>query len=538
MHRTIRFLKLKGSSIIGNPVVLLLLFSLFLFGARAVWYVHYSPPEHPRAIGGVLDLRGWDFQNSKMIPLDGQWEFYPDQLLTGRRLNEEQPGKSQYLQVPGDWRSAWISERNHSYGFGTYRLRILIDGPLDRQPYEFWFSDIYSSSQVEVNGNVMAGLGQLGVNRQQYEPQVRSFTVSYTPEQEREIELLVQVANFDRPTKGGITSAIRFGSQARIDTERWNSIGMQLVGSTVFLLHSIYTLILYAFNSRQKSILASFGMMICVGISILSSSDRLITVWLPLTDSIRVKVLLLSYLYLTYFMVMLTIHLLNRSTRSWLFRIYSASLLLYTLFLCAAPYRAVYHVIFLINLFYLLPIAAVFVLFALQVIRQRRRPGDDLLLFMAAICVASSVLWGALKSYISVPVDYYPIDMILALIAFSSYWFRRYFRNAEENARLTERLTLDDRRKDEFLAHTAHELRTPLHGLINIARTVLNEESGSLRPRNAEGMRLLLTIGSRMSQLINDLLDAARLKEKRLSWTPASCPCSRLPPLFFRCWPI
>lgn len=35
-----------------------------------------SPARH-----GVLDLSVWDFQGEQVVSLDGQWEFYWDQLL-------------------------------------------------------------------------------------------------------------------------------------------------------------------------------------------------------------------------------------------------------------------------------------------------------------------------------------------------------------------------------------------------------------------------------------------------------------------------
>ncbi|WP_230986677.1 hybrid sensor histidine kinase/response regulator [Cohnella fermenti] len=499
-----------------NPFVLLALFVLLLLGGRTVWYNHYTLPEHPRAIQGILDMRNWDFERSRMIPLEGEWEFYPDRLLSEEEVQAGNAGSPRYLRTPGDWRSAWSSDSGDPYGYGTYRLRILLDGSLE-QPYEFWFDNVRTSSQVEINGKVLARLGHPGERRQDYTPVMRSYTVSYAANGEKEIDLLVQVANFDEPRYGGITSAVRFGSQAAIDTERWYSIGLQLVAFVIFLLHGLYALILYALNPRQRSLIVFGLFLICVAATIVASSDRLLLQWLPLSYSAMTKTARLSYVFVSFLMTAMTLKLTGLDVRSRWLRLYAVVLAVSSVFMIAAPIRIVETARLLYTVLYLLPILAVVALFVWKV---RRSPKDNLLLLLAATAAASSVFWGVFQSFGAAPAEFYPLDMIAALIAFSTFWFRQYFYNAHEIVRLNDRLKRNDRLKDEFLAHTAHELRTPLHGIINVAQTVLNEERASLRAQNAANMELLLTVGRRMSQLVNDLLDLARLQEKRIVLQP------------------
>ncbi|MFK4344739.1 sensor histidine kinase [Paenibacillus sp. RC253] len=79
---------------------------------------------------------------------------------------------------------------------------------------------------------------------------------------------------------------------------------------------------------------------------------------------------------------------------------------------------------------------------------------------------------------------------------------------------MSDRLQRADQVKNDFLANTSHELRNPLHGMINIAQSVLDNQTHTLDERNRSNMQLLITVGRRMSLLLNDLLDVTRLRER------------------------
>lgn len=66
-----------------NPkqALLLLLYLTILISLRYLWFNANTASEHPEAQQGVLDMRGWDFEHSPSIQLDGEWEFYPGQFL-------------------------------------------------------------------------------------------------------------------------------------------------------------------------------------------------------------------------------------------------------------------------------------------------------------------------------------------------------------------------------------------------------------------------------------------------------------------------
>ncbi|WP_233567739.1 sensor histidine kinase [Cohnella faecalis] len=148
---------------------------------------------------------------------------------------------------------------------------------------------------------------------------------------------------------------------------------------------------------------------------------------------------------------------------------------------------------------------------------KKQTDNDSVFLMLSAAGIMCNFLWSLWDSIIrEVTAVYYPIDIIAAIVGFSTYWFKKYFRNASENAKLNEQLQKADKLKDQFLANTSHELRTPLHGIMNIAQNVVAKEKEMLNERSLKDMELLITISRRMSHMLGDLLDVARLQEHRI----------------------
>ncbi|MGN7478720.1 ATP-binding response regulator [Solibacillus silvestris] len=81
---------------------------------------------------------------------------------------------------------------------------------------------------------------------------------------------------------------------------------------------------------------------------------------------------------------------------------------------------------------------------------------------------------------------------------------------------LAIQLQKEIKRKDEFLANTSHELRNPLHGIINITQSILRNRKRQLDEKTEDDLTLQLTIGHHMSRTLEDLLDITRLKEHRI----------------------
>ncbi|WP_366292235.1 ATP-binding protein [Paenibacillus sp. AN1007] len=510
-------------------LIMLVIFGVLL-GMRLSWFSMFPTLEGHRPVNGVLDLRGVNLNQSPVMNLNGEWELYSSELLTHQDfLNKAKEPAASIVQVPGDWRTAASMDQDSSFGYATYRLRILTD-PL-QTPVTFWFKDIRSSSDVEINGENVGGMGQTADHEDNYVPRSTSFTAAYDGEGTTSIELLIRTSNYDSPYKGGISKPVQFGSQAAVDYVRWYSIGFQLAIFLVLMLHGMYACILYAFNPQERTLLVAAILTLSVGITVMAGHDNILMLWLPINYTWGVKLRLICLMLQNACILLLFQRLaLVRIRKKWL-QIYTGTALIYIAVILVVPISMVYMLnqYYLLNLFFL--ISGIWFLSIVGAMIFRTSPDrDTVFLLLTAGGIISNLLWSAADTFGDGTTVYYPLDIVFAITGFSAYWFKKYFRNARENMELNKELEKGDKIKDQFLANTSHELRTPLHGIINIAHNVITREKSKLDARSVEDMELLITIGRRMSHLLGDLLDVVRLKEHRITLQPSPLSVQSLVP--------
>lgn len=72
------------------------------------------------------------------------------------------------------------------------------------------------------------------------------------------------------------------------------------------------------------------------------------------------------------------------------------------------------------------------------------------------------------------------------------------------------------RAKDEFLASMSHELRTPLNAVLGLAEILQEQIYGELNPKQMDALNTIETSGRHLLELINDILEIARIGAGRL----------------------
>lgn len=490
-----------------------LLFISILTGFRVMWMHLFTAPAHPPAVQGELDLRNWDEIADHAIILDGQWEFYPNMLLMQNNADKTAlQSKAEYIKVPGSWKLPPKPGSNPYLGYGSYRLRILVD-PDRGKSFGFHIPRISSSSEIYVNGQLLAQSGQPADRKEAYTPQNIPYTAYYSLEKGEVLDLVIQVANFDDPKKGGIVQSIRFGLDHTLNREVGFAADMVRFACLAYMIHALYGVVLFFIGNRDKRLIHFSGMITCIVLGTLLEGERLLFAWIPFDYPWGVKTQFIVIVSGAYFLLQTIRHQLPHFLRTAGSLIFNLAIAAAILTILALPAFYVYMLKPVYLLLMLIPcLLAPAVLFGSTI----RSSKENIFLMLAAIAAINSLIWLFIIYALGIKMLSYPFDLIIATICFASYWFKQYFQITDKSQKLTAKLQRADKQKDDFLATVAHELRNPLHGILNISQSVAEREKDHLGKKSAKDLELLLTIGRRMSSLLNDLLDLGRLKENRI----------------------
>lgn len=159
----------------------------------------------PKAVKGIMDLRNWDSDHFA-VALDGEWEFYPNQLIHSGFSSDKFTQAPKFIIVPGTWNNSYGSR----FGFATYRLSILLPDK-DKLPYVFKLSEMGTAYSMFVNGHLVASNGKVGKTEETSKPQFLPL-ITESLELNSKIEIVVHISNFHN-RDGGFWYSIHLGKE-------------------------------------------------------------------------------------------------------------------------------------------------------------------------------------------------------------------------------------------------------------------------------------------------------------------------------------
>jgi len=228
---------------------------IFIFGG-CDYYTKYSSHKEP-IINGIMNLHSYDFTKGP-LKLDGLWSFYKGIFLKpGSTLKP-----SCFLNYPGQWKDQKCDNTNLSArGHGSYRLFLEVK---KNHHLMLKIGEIYTSSQIIINGKIVKKAGEPGPNTKKSIPGWMSGHISIFPQKDF-IELIIHVSNYHY-YKGGPNGSIYIGHQKDLLKiwERSLIVNLALFGILLFM--GLYHLIFY-YSKRTDRSLMYFGLL-CIIIAV------------------------------------------------------------------------------------------------------------------------------------------------------------------------------------------------------------------------------------------------------------------------------
>ncbi len=215
----------------------------------------FQGPERkqPLAERGVLDLRNWDFKEYGTVQLEGEWEFYWEQLLEPNDFEKRYTNlKPHYFIFPNFWNGLEIDGKTlKGEGYATFRLTIKVDPGTEL--YAIKALEMAHAYKMWLNSKEAISNGIVGKNRETMKPQYQSKIAIAQPDH-GSIELIMQISNFNH-NRGGIWNIFHFGTINQINKIRDENLIFEFILFGSIFIMGFYHFGLFILRRKERSTL-------------------------------------------------------------------------------------------------------------------------------------------------------------------------------------------------------------------------------------------------------------------------------------------
>lgn len=448
----------------------------------------------PVARMGVLDADGFFSDPSQTLYLEGEWEFYPDQLLSPEDFDTVTQGS--FTIVPGIWGKDPF--RTDKIKFATYRLKLINHG----LPSVFSIRNhkIFSAFKLYLNGEVVLANGTVAFQKDKETPFYQSHTVSLYKQADT-LEFVLQVSSHHY-RKGGIAESFEIGTASQLQKATTSQTGVDFFLMGGLLIMALYYLGHFLAYRRDHSSLYFSIFIFIVILRILVTGQRLLLFLFP---GIPWEVMLkLEYgtFYIAPIFFILFFNALFReeikiSVVNWVMLIS----ITFTLFIIFIPATYFTYSLMLYQLY--VSVLAILVLYWLWQARKNQQKGATLLLLGVTILFISLThdmifAYGNLKG-----TEIFPAGLITFIILQSYVLSLKLSEINKENQDLWEELDYKNQN---------------LELLVNARTKELVQQKNLLQQTNQqlEQNRKSILEHNRMVEDINEALEKEKGKSDRL----------------------
>lgn len=279
-----------------------------------------------KAQNGVLDLRNWDFSKNGNVSLDGQWEFYWQQLKPPEDfLYETTAVPNNYITVPSPSWSVY-KENNvpvNAHGYATYRLQILLPKNSEGKPLALKLKDVATAYRLYVDDVLLVSVGEVGTSATTSKPRYQTPLRTFFPRSEK-INIVVHVSNFHY-AKSGLWESFRIGKEAYIDREKFSAYAYDLFLLGVLIIMFFYHLGLFFLRKKEISYLVFALFTFVFAIRVMTRGEIFLSLVFPnIPFAWEVKTEYLSFYFAILLFYWFLYFAFRGSFRSWMLKTITA----------------------------------------------------------------------------------------------------------------------------------------------------------------------------------------------------------------------
>ncbi|MFW7380806.1 MAG: 7TM diverse intracellular signaling domain-containing protein [Oligoflexus sp.] len=144
-------------------------------------------------IEGVCDLRATDWSKQEPVSVDGDWEFYWQQILSPQDIQDGKGEFTGFWNPTQQWSTVSFGELKLEHnGYATYHSKLLLEPGV---PLTIRFTEIASAGVIWVNGKKVAEIGKIGKDQTSEVAHQQKFFYTFQPAQV-ENTVTIQMSNF------------------------------------------------------------------------------------------------------------------------------------------------------------------------------------------------------------------------------------------------------------------------------------------------------------------------------------------------------
>lgn len=305
--------------------------------------------ERPKVVDGTLNLENWNLDLDGVIPLNGEWEFYWEQLLYPEDFALDQSSEESSLErilvkVPNNWTKYKVMGKPlDSGGHATFRLLIYLEDSINNIGIRL--PGINSSYRLWINGELTNEVGLVDKSKKGSLPKVfpdyvyfkaKNFGNSNKTEK-NSLEIILQVANYEH-RRGGIWQSLVLGSDKQIKSLQEKNLFLDIFVFTGLLIIGFYLVSLYI-ATRKNLYTLYFGVSsLILSLRTTLLGEAYLVLLLPrISREVFLKIEYLTYCFSLVFIILSLETYFNEETNKKICLFLELAGLLFAVFVIVTP---------------------------------------------------------------------------------------------------------------------------------------------------------------------------------------------------------